>query len=300
MSLALSHISPAPPHGAHAVILVHYGDPGTTRRCLLSLARHETHPHLVIIVDHGPGEGLAAALEGVHPALTILPAHANPGFGAGCNLGAEAAFRQQAEGVWFLNNDALVEAPMLADLADLARRHPEVAFWAHTQSEGGHLVGADRQPAWYGVPQPTFPTPPEGCRYLGPRESLSGASLYIARPQWEGIGPWPADYFLYYEDAAYCHRAHGLGLPLALLERSILHERGTTTGRRSPLTVFYGVRNRLRLHGEIHPEAQATRLFMGLNLLQKRFFQGRWRLLKPTLDGVLAAALGHRGRDPRY
>ncbi|HEX7554695.1 MAG TPA: glycosyltransferase family 2 protein, partial [Geothrix sp.] len=296
----LSHISPAPPHGAHAVILVHYGDPGTTRRCLLSLARHETHPHRVIIVDHGPGEGLAAALEGVHPALAILPAHANPGFGAGCNLGAEAAFRQQAEGVWFLNNDALVEAPMLAELADLARRHPEVAFWAHTQSEGGHLVGADRQPAWYGVPQPTFPTPPEGCRYLGPRESLSGASLYIARPQWEGIGPWPADYFLYYEDAAYCHRAHGLGLPLALLERSILHERGTTTGRRSPLTVFYGVRNRLRLHAEIHPEAQTTRLFMGLNLLQKRFFQGRWRLLKPTLDGVLAAALGHRGRDPRY
>jgi hypothetical protein len=39
---------------------------------------------------------------------------------------------------------------------------------------------------------------------------------------------------------------------------------------------------------------------MGLNLLQKRFFQGRWCLLKPTLDGIVAAAHGQRGRDPRY
>lgn len=296
----MSHISPTPPQAAHAVILVHYGDPGTTRRCLLSLARHETHPHRVIVVDHGPGAGLAAALEGVHPALEILPCQANPGFGAGCNLGAEAAFRQQAEGVWFLNNDARVEAPMLAELAGLAQGHPEVALWAHSQSEGGHLVGADRQPAWYGLPQSAFPPPPAGCRYLGPRESLSGASLFVPQASWERLGPWPEDYFLYYEDAAYCHRAHALGLPLALLDRCILHERGTTTGRRSPLTVFYGVRNRLRLHAEIHPEAHATRLFMGLNLLQKRFFQGRWRLLKPTLDGILAAAHGQRGRNPRY
>ncbi len=296
----MSHISPSPPPAAPAVILVHYGDPGTTRRCLVSLAKHETHPHRVIVVDHGPGQGLAAVVEGVHPALTILSSPANPGFGAGCNLGAEEACSQRAEGVWFLNNDALVEAPMLADLADLAQRHPEVAFWGHTQSEGGMLVGADQHPAWYTVPQPTFPPPPEGCRYLGPRESLSGASLFLSRSQWERLGPWPADYFLYYEDAAYCHRAHALGLPLALLERSILHERGTTTGRRSPLTVFYGVRNRLRLHAEIHPEAGAARLFMGLNQLQKRFFQGRWHLLKPTMDGIVAAALDHRGRDPRY
>jgi hypothetical protein len=39
---------------------------------------------------------------------------------------------------------------------------------------------------------------------------------------------------------------------------------------------------------------------MGLDLLQKRLFQGKWHLLKPTLDGVIAAARSRRGRDPRY
>jgi GT2 family glycosyltransferase len=254
----------------------------------------------VVLVDHGPKAGLAAAVEGIHPHLVLLTSHGNPGFGAGCNLGAERAFMEGAEGVWFLNNDAVLQAPMLGELVELSQAHPEVAFWAHTQLEGGRRIGPDYHPAWYAVDRPALPPPPEGCRYLGPRESLSGASLFVSRQQWERIGPWPADYFLYYEDAAYCLRAHRMGLPLALLDQAVLHERGTTTGRRSPLTTFYGVRNRLHLHREILPEKGLSRLLIGLNLLQKRLFQGRLGLLKPTWDGLWAAARNQRGRDPRY
>lgn len=282
------------------VVLVHFGDPAPTRRCLQSLARQESFPHRVIVVDHGPGDGLAGALSGLHPNLLVLPSHQNPGFGAGCNLGATRAFADGTAGVWFLNNDAVLESPMLQELDTLSRVCPEVAFWAHTQMENGYRIGADHQPAWYEAGEQHLPPAPEGCRFLAARESLSGASLFITRQQWERIGPWPADYFLYYEDAAYCHRAHRMGLPLALLDRTILHERGTTTGRRSPLTIFYGVRNRLLLHRDIRPEESSARLLIGLDLLQKRFFQFRWGLLKPTWDGLWAAARNHRGRDPRY
>jgi len=254
----------------------------------------------VIVVDNGPGEGLPSAVEGAHPDLVILPSHENPGFGAGCNLGADAAFREGADGVWFLNNDAVIEAPLLEEFVSLSRHHPEVAIWAHTQCEGGRRIGADHHAAWFAVSQPDFPPPPAGCRFLGPSESLSGASMFIPKWQWERVGPWPSDYFLYYEDAALCHRAHRHGLPIALLDKFVLHERGTTTGRRYSLTVFYGTRNRLLLHQQIHPERRLSRLLMSLNALQKRFFQGKWRLLKPTLDGLFAALTGRRGRDSRY
>lgn len=281
-------------------MLVHYGAPGPTRRCLESLTRHETYPHRVIVIDHGPTTGLAAALDGAHANMLVISCHENPGFGAGCNLGAEKAFAEGSEGVWFLNNDAVIEAPMLEELVGLSRANPEVAFWAHTQCESGRRIGADRHPAWYAANTGAPPPAPEGCRFLQPRESLSGASLFISRDRWERIGPWPSDYFLYYEDAAYSHRAHRLGLPLALLDRAILHQRGTTTGHRSPLTIFYGVRNRLLLHREIHPDKASARLLIGLDLLQKRFFQLRWGMLKPTWDGLRAAARNLRGRDPRY
>jgi GT2 family glycosyltransferase len=300
MSLALSHIPTTFEKPSLAVVTVHYGNPAPTRRCLQALALHETYRHRVIVVDHGPDKGLSEALVGLHPDVTILSAHGNPGFGAGCNLGATTAFSEGAQGVWFLNNDAVVESSMLEELARLSQAHPEVAFWGHHQMEGAHRIGADSQPAWYAVPQPEHPAPPEGCRYLMSRESLSGASLFVSRQQWERIGAWPSDYFLYYEDAAYSLRAHRMGLAIALLDRAIRHERGTTTGRRSPLTIFYGVRNRLRLHRDLHPNGGMARLLMGLDLLQKRFFQFRWGLLKPTWDGLWAAFRNQSGRDPRY
>ncbi len=302
LSLTLLHIPTIQENTTPAVVLVHFGDPGPTKRCVRSLAQHESFPHRVIVVDHGPGDGLIAALDGIHSNLLVLPAHENLGFGSGCNLGAGRAFAEGAEGVWFLNNDAFIATPLVGGLLRLARSHPEVAFWGHTQQEGDRRIGADLHPRWYAVnlPPPPPPPPPGGCTYLSARESLSGASLFVSRRQWERIGPWPSDFFLYYEDAAYCHRAHRLGLHLVLLECPIFHNRGTTTGKRSPLTTFYGVRNRLLLHRDIHPGQSLARAFMGLNLLQKRVFQFRWAMLKPTLDGLRAAALNHRGRDPRY
>lgn len=300
MNLPSSHSPQGAGKASHAVVLVHFGDPTATQRCMASLAAREPHPHEVVVVDHGPGDGLEAALEGLHPDLTVLRAHDNPGFAAGCNRGAGWAFARGAEGVWFLNNDAVIAGPMLGALVDLARRRSEVALWGHTQRDRGRSIGADRQPAWYAIPLPSYPPPPAGCRFLNPGESLSGASIFVTREAWAALGPWPEDFFLYYEDAAWCHRAHRLGRPLALLDQALDHDRGTTTGQRSPLTVFYGVRNRLLLHRDLHPRAGWTRLLMGIDLLQKRFFQGRWRLLCPTWDGLWAARADWRGRDPRY
>lgn len=282
------------------VVLVHFGAAGTTRRCLEALARHEPEPHRVVVVDHGPPQNLMNQLRGSHPNLTVLEAHHNPGFGAGCNRGAAWALDQGAEAIWFLNNDVQVESPHLARLRALAKAHPEVACWSHTQRDRGQRVGADRQPSWFAPPAIPLPPAPVGCRYLDPRESLSGASLYLSREAWQALGPWPEDFFLYYEDAAFSRRAHLLGRPLALLEEAVPHDRGTTTGRRSPLTTFYGMRNLLLLHREAHPEKGLARVGMAFHALQKRFFQGRWGLLLPTWRGAVAGLRNERGRSAFY
>lgn len=297
----LSHEIPPSIEPGPWVVLVHYGTPELTRRCLTSLAAHETRPHGVVVVDHGPGEGLGSSLAGAHPGLVVIPRLDNPGFGAGCNVGAEVALAAGASALWFLNNDALVARPMLAELEGLAAGTPEVVLWGTLQREGTQDVGSDRQKPWFaaGAAKP-LPALPPGCRQLGPQESLSGASLFLTRDAWTRLGPWPEDCFLYWEDTAWCHRAHRLSLPLVLTDLAVLHERSSTVGRRSPLATFYGVRNMLWLHQQIHPGATFARRLMALNLLQKRLFQGRFPLLRPTWDGLRAAFAGRRGRDRRY
>jgi GT2 family glycosyltransferase len=293
--------STAPSCSTPAVVIVHFGPPDLTRRCLASLEAMETEPHRVVVVDHGPGEGLDRAFAGSHPRLTVLSNHANPGFGAGCNQGAALAFGEGAEAVWFLNNDATLEGPTLALLLDLARAHPQVALWGTLQRDGHRLLGVDVQPPWCAQGSASPPLElPQGCRRLQARETLSGASILVTAAQWAHLGPWPEDLFLYLEDTAWCLRAHAAGLPMALVEVAVTHARSSTTGKRSPLSIFYGVRNRLRLHRQLRPRSGLARFGMALHLLQKRLFQGRPGLLGPTCRGILAGLRDQTGRDPRY
>lgn len=293
-------LSQAPGAPSVAVILVHYGNPEVTRRCLHSLAHTETTPHVAIVVDHGPGPGLAEALRGAHPHLRILPALHNPGFGAGCNLGAQAALAGGAQALWFLNNDATLETPILASLKALARQHPQIGLWGTHQQDGDRHLGADRQPTWFSRGQKSDPAHPiPGARSLEPGESLSGASIYLTRAAWEAIGPWPECYFLYWEDAAWCRQALDAGFGLALTELTVTHPRGTTTGRHSPRTLYYGARNALLLHRQIHPEAGFRRWLMGLDYLQKRFFRGQWHYLHPIAAGIRDALKSPPRTGPR-
>ncbi|MBI4913335.1 MAG: glycosyltransferase family 2 protein [Acidobacteria bacterium] len=290
---------PPEPAPLPTVVLVHFGDPNLTLGCLQTLATVEREPHRVVVADHGPSPGLAAVDLAPFAGLLRLEDFSNPGFGAGCNRAAEAAFAAGAPAVWFLNNDARLEEPLLGALLGQARRHPQVALWGTHQVEGGRRLGADRQPGWYsrGARAVSVPGLQGGC-VLPPGESLSGASLFVTREAWERLGPWPESHFLYYEDAAWCLRAHRAGLPLVLLDQAVIHTRGTTTGRKSAGTTFYGTRNRLRL---LAAQGSRPEVFLeGLYLLQRRFFRGQWSLLVPTWRGIRAALQGVSGRDPRY
>jgi GT2 family glycosyltransferase len=57
----------------------------------------------VIVVNHGPGDELTSALSDMHLSLKVLSPPANPGFGSGCNFGAEKVMVEGVKGIWFLN-----------------------------------------------------------------------------------------------------------------------------------------------------------------------------------------------------
>jgi GT2 family glycosyltransferase len=141
-----------------------------------------------------------------------------------------------------------------------------------------------------------------GASELSPSESLSGASVFISKETWQRLGPWPEWCFLYWEDAAWCRQARSLGMRFAILDEAVKHGRGTTAGRRSPLTVYYGTRNQLLLHRELFPSGKAERRRIAFYGLQKRLFRGRFRELIPAWRGIQDALASHpaTGRNPRY
>lgn len=276
-----------------AIVLVHYGDPEVTWGCVRSLETHEPSIHSIIIVDHGPGPALIDHIpkDVTHCRLRFARLN-NPGFGAGCNRGAELAFSSGADLVWFLNNDARLGHSLLEDLLPLVKLFPKVGMWGTHQRDGVRRHGADRLPKWYPTPcssSATIPNLPQGCRQLAARETLSGASILVSKAGWDRIGPWPEWCFLYYEDVAWCLQAHELGIPIVITGLEISHARNTTTGHHSPTTTYYGVRNSLLLHADRWPNRKVTRFFQSIHFLQKRLFQGNFRMLGPTFRGVVDA-----------
>jgi len=296
----LSHA--APPW----VVLVNYGDNGLTSRCLASLAKLEPCPHAAIVVDHGPNLTPAEYWRQFHPNVHSIQDASNPGFAAGCNRGAEYALRHGAGSLWFLNNDATLIEPTLGRLLELAQDDPSVGLWGTYQQDGDRLIGCSAHKGWYaraswGRSRAIQDSRERGSsELLQPNQSLSGASIFLLKDAWEKLGPWPEKYFLYWEDAAWCLRAHQLGMFMDLVPLRIAHAGSATTVRRSPLSTFYGARNNLLLHMEAAPNARFERLLLKCHMLQKCIFRGRWRLLAPTWRGIVAASKRKDGRDPRY
>lgn len=286
-----------------SVILVHYGSPSPTERCIGSLLAQEGDDLSIVIADHGPAPGLPPSIAKMGSHIRIIKA-LNQGFGAGCNLAARAAWEAGSNYVWFLNNDATLTEPTFSRLIRLAESYPVVGLWGTLQIDGAKAIGADRLPSWF----PSPPTEaesgqgflsPAGCRRLDGRESLSGASIFLSRATWDRLGPWPEWCFLYYEDVAWCLKAHALGIPIVLTSERILHPRNTTTGRHSPITTYYGVRNGLLLHRDLWPERKSERVRYAIHALQKRFFQGNWHMLGPTWQGIRDAMKGIRFQQPK-
>lgn len=111
--------STRPPIG---VVVVHYGTDELTLRCLRSLRDDEASPPTrVVLVDNGPGAGVADRVRAEHPEVTVVVPGTNTGFAGGCNRGI-AALAAEVELVALVNSDLLVRpgwlTPLVATLED--------------------------------------------------------------------------------------------------------------------------------------------------------------------------------------
>jgi GT2 family glycosyltransferase len=123
-----------PPIG---VVVVHYGTDELTLRCLRALRDDDRSPAVqVVLVDNGPGEGIAARVRAEHPEVVLVVPGRNTGFAGGCNRGI-AALPPEVELVALLHSDALPEPGWLGPLVAALEADPRVgAAVPKTRFEG--------------------------------------------------------------------------------------------------------------------------------------------------------------------
>jgi N-acetylglucosaminyl-diphospho-decaprenol L-rhamnosyltransferase len=210
---------------ATAVLIVNYRTYEALNRCLVSLAPHLTADDEVVVVDYeSDAAQLARAVAGRVGVVTVARTD-NRGFAAGVNL---AAARSRAPFLLLLNPDTIVEGPVIQALETWLTSHPDVGV------AGARVLNGD------GTVQQTARRFPDVTTLLGGRTGwltrrfpgnwlsrrnllgqgtnapvevdwLSGACLMTRREVFDEIGGFDESFFLYWEDADYCHRVARAG-----------------------------------------------------------------------------------------
>lgn len=147
----------------------------------------------LIVVDNGPDDGVRDWARAAGHRL-IVPGR-NLGFGAACNLGAEAA---DSEFLFFLNPDARVEPGTIDALIEAAGRYPDSpAFGPAILKENGEIfrVNASRILARRDRVKP--PARPE---VEIPLRHLNGAAIFARAKAFRAVGGFDPAIFLYFED----------------------------------------------------------------------------------------------------
>ena len=228
------------------VVVVHFGDPESTLRCLASVAADVSRVDRRVVVVDNSGNLDPGRLE---TDAQLLARPDNPGFGAAANLGLASADRDHGCSLYLvLNNDAMIASGFL----DGAAGALEVGVGAvggpiHTPSQPPNL--------WYGGGGLNFLTGTvRQTRSAGAAEKrrevgfIPATAMAISSVAWREVGGFDPRFFLYNEDVDLCLRLRRAGWRL-LYEPSMPceHHIGGATGSdvRSPLYLENLTRTRL-------------------------------------------------------
>ena len=208
-------------------MLVSYNTRELTRDCLRSLAGELRGGDRVVVVDNGSADGSAGMVEAEFPAVDLVRAGRNLGFGAANNLGFGrcGVGRGGGEFVLLLNTDTVVRPGAVGAMAGVLRRGPGVgAVGCRLENADGSL-----QRSCWSFPTPgrawaeavgvnRLPLPGVGRDWhrWGHGEErdvdfVIGAALMVRREMIEAVGGFDESFFLYAEETDWQRRMVGAG-----------------------------------------------------------------------------------------
>ncbi|SMF97654.1 hypothetical protein SAMN02949497_0224 [Methylomagnum ishizawai] len=224
--------------------------------------------------------------------LYLIAAGRNHGFAGGVNIGLRFALANPAlRYAWVLNNDTVVARDCLSRMERRMRDAPAAGMCGsrilfYWQPETVQVLGGAAFRPWLGTSRLL------GHRWAAARQPdprqlerdfdhLSGASILVSRRFLEDVGFMDEGYFLYFEEMDWAMRGkRRYGLVYAD-DALVYHKEGASIGsshrhqKRSPLSVFFMVRSRLRFTRKFFPWALPSVLAYSLATALRALCQGR-------------------------
>ncbi|MBT8103751.1 MAG: glycosyltransferase family 2 protein, partial [Gammaproteobacteria bacterium] len=219
-----------------SIVTVNYRSWSHLESALVALQEDFPEDWEIIAVDNESDPQPFAAFSARFPWVKFIANPINSGFGAGCNIGVAAA---TGEKLLFMNPDVIASCESIQALIDIKEQH-NIGIVAPKQvSSGGKpqkvfddfpslLNQSKTLKALLRVLMPSrFPDPRGDYETVTYCDWVTGSVLLIDRADFDAIGGWAEDYWMYVEDADLCRKAHDKGLSVAYVpEVQVIHAHG--------------------------------------------------------------------------
>jgi GT2 family glycosyltransferase len=220
-------------------------------------------PKPLRLVEHDRAAAEAGGgAEDARAEVVLVRTGANAGFAAGNNVGLRYVLaRGDADYVWLLNPDTVVDPDALGALVGAAEADPRVGMvggkllYYHAPGRVQAAAGG-RLARWNGSTRLDGEGDPDDGRWDRPGEPgyVHGACLLVRTALVREVGLLDEAYFMYSEEVDWCLRARRAGWRTAYAPGArVWHKEGMSVGRKSALQDYHSVRSRLILLRKFYP-----------------------------------------------
>jgi len=237
-----------------AIISVNYNQTPLTAEMLESLQVAGLHTWCETwVVDNASATDGSAELKDKYPWVRTLRSDENLGFAGGNNL---AIRKTEADYVFLLNNDALIDKGVLEGLLDRFRQNQSLGalspvIYDYPQQREQPTIqyaGATTVSSLTGRNATLYRGEQAGSQPKGlvPIPFAHGAAMLVSRKALLKAGLMEEGYFLYYEELDWCDRIRAAGFEIALDgDRAIWHRESVSTGEDSAFKTYWINRSRI-------------------------------------------------------
>lgn len=240
-----------------SIITVNYNQAEVTYELLKSIQRNSYSNIETIVVDNAskPEENPGEYIQAHFPTVKFIRSEDNLGFAGGNNLGIEAC---SGDYLFFVNNDAELTDGVLEymvglfeQIPDLGALSPLICYYTESQSQKQDLIqyaGTTPVHSLTARNKTIGEQELDNGQYAEPYPTAyaHGAAMMINREVLERVGPWPEEFFLYYEELDWCAQIRRAGYSIYVEPRAkVYHKESVSVGRMSTLKTYYLNRNRI-------------------------------------------------------
>ena len=232
-----------------SIITVNYNQLEQTLEFIKCIKEHDYKELEIIVVDNKSVQSPEIIKE-LYPDVSLVQSNTNLGFAGGNNLGIKVA---KGDMLFFVNNDVYLQKGTIKHLVEKLQEgtnigmvSPKIKFYDNPdviQYAGFNKINkiTGRNSA---VGSMAF----DHGQYDEGRETHygHGAAMMVRREAIESAGLMPEVFFLYYEEIDWSNQIKNKGYKIFYEPKAVvLHKQSLSSGKNSPLKVFYLTRNRI-------------------------------------------------------